>query len=161
MQCSQPKSSSMTWSKRLRDRRSCSQIRTTTKFWRLSSLVIFRARCTFELIFLVQYSRFELGSGLLHFRHPCQKQPSMKTTRLLSRNTKSGEPVSVVSCKFHPRIRLRIRADRNFHSVERLPLERTLRIRSLRSDLLRKSITTFRFNYCTGHEENLHYAKAL
>lgn len=131
------------WSSDSRDRSSCSQIRATTKFWRWSSFLIFRARWTFERIFFVQYSRFDCGTGLLHFRHPCQKQPSIKTAIFLSRNTKSGDPIKDESCKVHPLIRLRIRAERNFHSVERLPFERTFRIRSLRSFFVSVSTVSF------------------
>jgi hypothetical protein len=132
------------WSSDSRDRSSCSQIRATTKFWRLSSFFIFRALWMFERIFFVQYSRFDCGTGLLHFRHPCQKQPSIKTTRFLSRNTKSGDPIKDESCKVHPLIRLRMRAERNRHSVERLPFDRTLRIRSLRSSFVSLSIDSLR-----------------
>lgn len=141
-----------------RERNSCSQIRATTKFWRFSSLVIFRARWMFEWIFVVQYSRFDFGTGLLHFRHPCQKQPSIKTARLLSRNTKSGDPIKDESCKVHPLIRLRIRAERNLHSVERLPFERTLRIRSLRSSFVSVSIDSFRSQITSATKEDMEHA---
>jgi hypothetical protein len=141
-----------------RDRNSCSQIRATSKFWRLSSFVIFRARWTFERIFFVQYSRFDCGTGLLHLRHPCQKQPSIKTARFLSRNTKSGDPIKDESCKVHPLIRLRIRAERNLHSVERLPFERTLRIRSLRSSFVRVSIDSFRAQDNLSAKEYMQHA---
>jgi hypothetical protein len=141
-----------------RDRNSCSQIRATTKFWRFSSLLIFRARWMFEWIFVVQYSRFDFGTGLLHFRHPCQKQPSIKTARFLSRNTKSGDPINDESCKVHPLIRLRIRAERNLHSVERLPFERTFRIRSLRSSLVNVSIDSFRVQDNLSGKEGMQHA---
>lgn len=127
-----------------RDRNSCSQIRATTKFWRFSSFLILRARWMFEWIFLCQYSRFDFGKGRLHFRHPCQKQPSIKTTSFFCRNAKSGDPIKDESCKVHPLIRLRIRAERNLHSVERLPFDRTFRIRSLRSSFVKMSMDSFR-----------------
>jgi hypothetical protein len=141
-----------------RDRNSCSQIRATSKFWRLSSFVIFRARWTFERIFFVQYSRFDCGTGLLHLRHPCQKQPSIKTARFLSRKTKSGDPIKDESCKVHPLIRLRIRAERNLHSVERLPFERTFRIRSLRSSFVSVSINSFRAQDNLSGKEDMQHA---
>lgn len=121
------------------ERSSCSQIRTTLKPSLRRSRVMRRARVIFDFNLLAQYVWLVCGKGRRHFGQPCQKQPSMKTTILELGKKKSGIPDIERTCIFQPLMPRRINAERNFHSVERLPLERTLCMRRLRSSTLKIS----------------------
>lgn len=119
---------------------SCSHILITLKPSLRRLLLTLLALATFDFNFAVQYARFARGNGRRHWGQPCQKQPSMKIATCSFGKTKSGTPGSQRACIFQPLIPCRTRAARSFHSVERLPVERTALIRWLRSSLLKISI---------------------
>lgn len=122
------------------DRSWCSHTRTTVIPCLRSSRATRLPRILFQLILSPQYSRFAWGIGRRHFGQPCQKQPSIKMTRSRSGKKKSGAPTIERGCILQPRIPRRMSAARNLHSVDRLPLERTLLMRSLLSSLLNISM---------------------
>lgn len=65
-----------------------------------SALLFRRSRCRFRKTFSIQYSEFDFTSLFpsIHFLHPCQKQPWMKTARRLDGKTMSGLPGSDFAC---------------------------------------------------------------
>src|SRR5438046_10078635 len=71
--------------------RSCSHNRSTVHPSLRSVLVVSRSRIMFLFIFANQYSRL-LSGWRRCLGHPCQKQPSTKTTTFSRLKTKSGLP---------------------------------------------------------------------
>jgi hypothetical protein len=98
-----------------------------------------RARLLLPAILETQYLRFAFGS-LRHWEHPCQKQPSTKIATRCVGNQKSGCPGMEPGCISHPLISALTRTSLNRFSVERLPFDRTLDIRTLRSNFVSVSI---------------------
>ena len=105
-----------------------------------------RSRVWLPRIFLIQRARFSgfgnCSSILLRprLRHcpPCQKSPSTKTAKCWPRNTKSGFPATSEQCRSTGNGALIRAAARRFSGF--VSVERTRRIRSLRSVVDRKSV---------------------
>jgi hypothetical protein len=115
-------------------RTSCSHILTTPTPSCIRARLTARPRAIFPAIFASQYALFCLGIRK-QLLQPCQKQPSTKTATFFLANQKSGTPGNSLACNFQPRTRARTSLMRRVSSVDRFPLERTLLICRLRSDL--------------------------
>jgi hypothetical protein len=83
-----------------------------------SNRATLKSRRLFTITFRFQNSTLLLG-GRLHFRQPCQKQPSTKMMTLARVNTKSGFPGSSRSFIVQPEIARRMRCARSRFSVVR------------------------------------------
>jgi hypothetical protein len=97
------------------------------------------SRTLFRAIFASQNSLRE-PERLLQDEQPCQKQPSTNIAKRFDLKAKSGVPGSVDSLSVQPIIAFRINNARNRHSVDRLPLLRTLDIISERLNFVTLSI---------------------
>lgn len=109
----------------------CSQILNVEIPFAFSNRLTPRARSLFPSIFERQYLRFVFGSRR-HRGHPCQKHPSTKTATRRFGNQKSGCPTMSRGCICQPLMPRRTRSSLNRLSVEKLPVDRTFDIRTLR-----------------------------
>lgn len=102
-------------------RSSCSQIRMTAQPSARSIRRTALSRSRLRWSFSVQNALFVSGTER-HFRHPCQKHPSMNAASRLAGNTKSGRPGSPRLWPIlHPRMPDLTKYARSFHSVDFVP----------------------------------------